>query len=255
MTRAPSGRPQASRPPVPPAPQPKSAKPVQWSEAEWLAAMPPVIEALGLRLLPEQVQRLASYMGLLSHWNATFNLTALRSAPDMLSHHLADCLAVLPPLMAHLGAHRSGGEGADAAVPVRLLDVGSGGGLPGVVLAICCPGVQVSCVDTVGKKAAFIRQVAAELRLPHLRGEHARVEQLPGRYDLITSRAFASLDDFVRLTRAQLAPGGVWMAMKGKVPEDEMKSLPEDIEVFHVEHLAVPQLDAERCLIWMRLRA
>jgi len=231
----------------------RQAPPVQWDESTWLAAIPPVLDAVGLSLSAVQQGQLAKYMGLLSHWNATYNLTALRSAPDMLSHHLADCLAVLRPLMAHQDAVTAAAAGrGDAAVPIKLLDVGSGGGLPGVVLAICCPGLQVSCVDTVGKKAAFIRQVAAELRLPHLRGEHARVEQLPGRYDLITSRAFASLDDFVRLTRQQLAPGGVWMAMKGKQPDDEMAALPADIEVFHVEQLGVPGLDAQRCIVWMR---
>lgn len=231
-------------------------RPVQWDEAAWLTAIPPLLDAVGLSLSPTQQGQLAKYMGLLSHWNATYNLTALRSAPDMLSHHLADCLTVLPPLMAHLAAMAAAAEGKGASVaPIKLLDVGSGGGLPGVVLAICCPTLHVSCVDTVGKKAAFIRQVAAELRLPHLRGEHARVEQLPGRYDLITSRAFASLEDFVRLTRQQLVPGGVWMAMKGKLPDDELAVLPPDVEVFHVEHLQVPGLDAERCLIWLRPQA
>ncbi len=253
MTRSSFGRPSPARkaatrtaphPATPAAPR-TTERPVQWDEATWLAAIPPVLDAVGLSLSPTQQGQLAKYMGLLSHWNATYNLTALRSAPDMLSHHLADCLAVLRPLMAHLDA---------VAEPCKLLDVGSGGGLPGVVLAICCPSLRVSCVDTVGKKAAFIRQVAAELRLHHLRGEHARVEQLSGRYDLITSRAFASLLDFVTLTREQLAPGGVWMAMKGKLPDDELAALPADVEVFHVEHLQVPGLDAERCLIWMRLK-
>ncbi len=259
MTRPSSGRSSSGRPsparkaashpavrPAAPAAPRTAERPVQWDEATWTAAIPPVLEAVGLSLSPAQQGQLARYMGLLSHWNATYNLTALRSAPDMLSHHLADCLAVLRPLMAHLDA---------AAAPLKLLDVGSGGGLPGVVLAICCPSLHVSCVDTVGKKAAFIRQVAAELRLPHLRGEHARVEQLPGQYGLITSRAFASLDDFVSLTRGQLMPGGVWMAMKGKLPDDEIAALPSDVEVFHVEHLQVPGLDAERCLIWMRLKS
>ena len=242
----------APRPATPVVPR-TTERPVQWDEATWLAAIPPVLDAVGLSLSPEQLGQLARYMGLLSHWNATYNLTALRSAPDMLTHHLADCLAVLRPLMAQLDARANVAPGQGGA-PLRLLDVGSGGGLPGVVLAICCPNLHVSCVDTVGKKAAFIRQVAAELRLPHLRGEHARVEQLTGRYDLITSRAFASLADFVGLTRQQLTPGGVWMAMKGKLPDDELAALPSDVEVFHVEHLQVPGLDAERCLIWLRLK-
>jgi 16S rRNA (guanine527-N7)-methyltransferase len=137
-----------------------------------------------------------------------------------------------------------------------VLDVGSGGGLPGVVLAAMCPTSKVICVDTVGKKAAFVRQAAMELGLPNLEGEHARVEKLRApAFDLVTSRAFASLADFVSLTRQHLAAGGAWMAMKGKPPEAEMAALPPDIEMFHVEHLDVPGLAAERCLVWMRPRA
>lgn len=226
-----------------------------WSQAQWEAALPPVLAQLTLPVAgvgAEQVEKLATYMVMLAHWNSTFNLTALRDPQDMLSHHLTDCLSVLAPLSHHLDELRAG-RAADAG-PIKLLDVGSGGGLPGVVLAICCPDVQVSCVDTVGKKAAFIRQVAAELRLPNLRGEHARVEQLQGQYDLITSRAFASLVDFVSLTRAILADGAVWMAMKGKQPDEELAVLPADVDVFHVEQLQVPGLDADRCLVWMRLK-
>ena len=164
---------------VPGTPPVRQAPPVQWDESTWLAAIPPVLDAVGLSLSAVQQGQLAKYMGLLSHWNATYNLTALRSAPDMLSHHLADCLAVLRPLMAHQDAVTAAAAGrGDAAVPIKLLDVGSGGGLPGVVLAICCPGLHVSCVDTVGKKAAFIRQVAAELRLPHLRGGDQNPQKL-----------------------------------------------------------------------------
>ena len=230
---------------------------VVWSEAQWLEALPPVLAqlptaaaslSLNEALSEAQQRQLAAYMVMLAHWNSTFNLTALRDAPEMLSHHLSDCLRVLAPLMRHL---------QDAGLlaretPPRLLDVGSGGGLPGVVLAICCPQVQVTCVDTVGKKAAFIRQVAAELRLPNLKAEHARVESLQGRYDLITSRAFASLPDFVGLTRSLLSEEAVWMAMKGKAPDDELAELPADVAVFHVEPLQVPGLEAERCLVWMR---
>jgi 16S rRNA (guanine527-N7)-methyltransferase len=187
-----------------------------------------------------QLQQLQAYLALLQRWNSTYNLTAVRDPAEMLTHHLADCLAVLKPLTAALPAG-------------RVLDVGSGGGLPGAVLAIMCPALQVSCVDTVGKKAAFIRQVAAELRLPNLHAEHARVEQLKRPpFDLITSRAFASLLDFTTLTRPLLAEGGVWMAMKGRAPDDEVAALPAGVAVFHVEPLAVPGLDAQRCLVWMR---
>jgi 16S rRNA (guanine527-N7)-methyltransferase len=138
--------------------------------------------------------------------------------------------------------------------PTRLLDVGSGGGLPGVVLAICRPEVQVTCVDTVGKKAAFIQQVAASLRLPNLRGLHARVETLTQPFDVVCSRAFASLPDFTAWSAAALAPHGVWLAMKGKHPDAEIQALPPSVNVFHVEPLAVPGLDAERCLVWMTPR-
>jgi 16S rRNA (guanine527-N7)-methyltransferase len=140
----------------------------------------------------------------------------------------------------------------DAAAVFRLLDVGSGAGLPGVVIAICCPDIAVHCVDTVAKKAAFIQQVAASLRLPNLRGLHARVESLTESYDVVSSRAFASLVDFARWSGAALAEQGIWMAMKGKHPADEMAMLPSDVEVFHVEQLLVPGLDAERCIVWMR---
>ncbi len=222
-----------------------------WTLAQWQAALPGALASLSVSVTDAQQQQLAAYMVLLAHWNATFNLTALRDPRDMLSHHLMDCLTVLAPLREHLCT--SGLAGGDGVASARLLDVGSGGGLPGVVLAICCPDVQVSCVDTVGKKAAFIQQVAAELRLGNLRALHARVEQLTGEFDVITSRAFASLQDFVGLTRALLSPRGVWMAMKGKQPDDELSALPQDVVVFHVEQLAVSGLDAQRCLVWMRL--
>jgi len=145
---------------------------------------------------------------------------------------------------------RQKGE-SEASTPVRLLDVGSGAGLPGVVIAICCPGITVTCVDTVGKKVAFIQQVAVTLRLPNLRGLHARVETLTGPFDVICSRAFASLADFVTWSQAALGEGGLWLAMKGKHPADEIAALPAAAAVFHVEQLQVPGLGAERCIIWM----
>lgn len=209
------------------------------------AAIAEACAALGLASSPAQLEQLAAYLALLQRWNATYNLTAVRDPAQMLTHHLADCLAVVAPLSERLG---------DA--PARVLDVGSGGGLPGAVLAIMRPALDVTCVDTVGKKAAFIRQVGAELKLPNLHAEHARVESMGGpAFDVVTSRAFASLADFTRLTRDRLAERGVWMAMKGKAPTDELAALPADIDVFHVERLTVPGLDAERCLVWMRPRA
>jgi 16S rRNA (guanine527-N7)-methyltransferase len=189
--------------------------------------------------------RLERYLGLLAKWNATYNLTSVRDPPQMQTQHLADCLAVVHPLRQQVGVGRV----------VRLLDVGSGGGLPGAVLAIAEPRWDVTCVDAVGKKAAFVRQVASELALPNLHAVHARVESMKAvPFDVATSRAFASLADFTNLTRALLAPGGIWMAMKGKRPDEEIAALPSDIETFHVELIAVPNLDADRCLIWMRLK-
>ncbi|HSW20971.1 MAG TPA: 16S rRNA (guanine(527)-N(7))-methyltransferase RsmG [Ramlibacter sp.] len=198
------------------------------------------IASLGLDLSDEQVGQLLAYVGLIQKWGKVYNLTALRNPADMLTHHLLDSLAVVQPLRRQT-----------AGRPTRLLDVGSGAGLPGVVLAICCPELSVDCVDTVAKKAAFIQQVAATLRLQTLRGVHARVEALDGPYDVICSRAFASLADFVAWSGRALAPAGLWMAMKGKRPADEMASLPPEAAVFHVEQLTVPGLDAERCIVWM----
>jgi 16S rRNA (guanine527-N7)-methyltransferase len=187
--------------------------------------------------------RFEQYLNLLVKWNAAYNLTGVRELAQMRAQHLADCLAVIAPLR-----HRIGGSAA-----ARILDVGSGGGLPGVVLAIAEPRWDVTCVDAVGKKAAFVRQVAGELALPNLHAEHARVETLAAKpFDVITARAFASLADFTRLTRHALANGGLWMAMKGKQPNDEIAALPPGVTAFHVEPLDVPGLLAERCLVWMR---
>ena len=188
--------------------------------------------------------KLDQFLALLARWNAAYNLTGLRDPAKMRTQHLADCLAVLPALRRHLGVRVA-----------RILDVGSGGGLPGVVLAAAEPAWDVTCIDAVGKKAAFVRQAAGELGLPNLHAEHARVEALRAPpFDVITSRAFAALPELVRLTRPLLASSGVWMAMKGKRPDDEIAALPAEVEPFHVEPLAVPGLDADRCLVWMRLR-
>ena len=119
-------------------------------------------------------------------------------------------------------------------------------------MAICCPTVKVTCVDTVAKKATFIKQVALELKLPNLTGLHARVESINSPFDVICSRAFASLVDFTQWSASALAPAGIWMAMKGKHPADELAALPAAVEVFHVEQLKVPGLHAERCVVWMR---
>ena len=200
--------------------------------------------ALGVTLSDEQRGQLLDYLALLGKWNKVYNLTAVRDPAEMLTHHLLDSLSIIAPLRRHTGGQ-----------PARLLDVGSGGGLPGVVIAICCPEIQVSCVDAVAKKAAFVQQVAVALRLPNLRGVHARVEAVQDKFDVITSRAFASLADFTEWSAPALAEGAVWLAMKGKRPDDEIAALPPGVEVFHVEQLQVPGLGAERCLLWLRPRA
>ena len=197
--------------------------------------------ALGLSLAPAQHAQLLAYLDLLAKWNKVYNLTAVRDPAEMLTHHLLDSLAVIAPLV----RHTLGGA-------ARVLDVGSGGGLPGVVIAICCPEMSVACVDAVAKKAAFVQQAAGVLGLSNLRGVHARVESITEPYDVITSRAFATLADFTQWSAGSLGEDGVWMAMKGKHPTDEIAALPPSVAVFHVEQLTVPDLDAERCLIWMR---
>ncbi len=214
------------------------------SGASVLTALPLAAQQLGVDLTAHQIAQLQSYLALVQKWNRVYNLTALRDPASMLTHHVFDSLSVVAPLQRQL---------AVLGLPTaRLLDVGSGAGLPGVVMAICCPNLSVSCVDAVGKKAAFVQQVAAELRLPNLCGVHARVEQLSGPFDVVSARAFAALSDFTAWSRAALAPHGIWLAMKGKYPSDEIAALPADVGVFHVEHLQVPALDAERCIVWMR---
>lgn len=206
------------------------------------------LRSLELDLDARQEDLLLDYLALLQKWNKVYNLTSVRDPAEMMTHHLLDSLAAIGPL-------RRQTEGR----ALRLLDVGSGGGLPGVVIAIACPQIQVSCVDTVAKKAAFIQQAAATLQLPNLRGLHTRVESLQARdgmgFDVICSRAFASLMDFTNWSQGALNPGAMWMAMKGKHPADELAALRAQapaLDVFHVEQLEVPGLDAERCIVWMR---
>ncbi len=210
---------------------------------------------LGLDLDESRQSQLLAYLDLIAKWTRVYNLTAVRDAHEMLTHHLLDSLAVVLPLRRALAEMATLPEGSGARTSFRLLDVGAGAGLPGVVIAITCPEVAVTCVDTVAKKAAFVQQVAASLTLPNLKGLHARVETLTEPYDVVCSRAFASLKDFTTWSRTALAPHGVWLAMKGKHPDaelTELAELPKDVQVFHVEPLKVPGLDAERCIVWMR---
>jgi 16S rRNA (guanine527-N7)-methyltransferase len=209
-----------------------------------LAALAP---ELGLALTEQDRQRLLAYMALIERWTKVYNLTAVRNPAEMFTHHLLDCLAVVRPL-----AQGTAGQ----PTPRHVLDVGSGAGLPGIVLAILKPEWQVTCVDAVAKKVTFIRQAAAELGLSNVRATHGRVEAPATfgaqRFELITSRAFASLADFTQLTRPLLAPTGVWAAMKANLTDEERQELPADIAMFHVEQVQVPRLDAKRCLVWLR---
>jgi 16S rRNA (guanine527-N7)-methyltransferase len=198
--------------------------------------------AMGLELSDSAAEQLLAYQDLLGRWNRVYNLTALRDPAQMGTHHLLDSLSILGPLVRH-AQNRS----------LSTLDVGSGGGLPGVVLAIMQPDWTVNCVDAVAKKTGFVQQVALELGLRKLRAVHARVEALPpSAADVVISRAFASLSDFTAWTRHHLGPQGVWLAMKGKRPVEELTALPPDVQVFHVEQLQVPGLEADRCAIWLR---
>ena len=185
---------------------------------------------LGLNLTTSDRERLLAYMALIQRWTKVYNLTAVRNTGEMFTHHLLDCLAVVIPLRKGTGSR---GEGA-----LRLLDVGSGAGLPGVILAMLNPTWQVTCVDAVAKKAAFIRQAAAELALPNLHGIHGRVEAAATfkkpEFDLITSRAFASVKDFTSLTRHLLASQGQWAAMKANLSAEERSAIPADVDMFHV---------------------
>jgi 16S rRNA (guanine527-N7)-methyltransferase len=212
------------------------------TDAELAALLSDGAAELGLPLTLAQVDGFVAYLRLIERWNGAYNLTAVREPRAMVVQHILDCLAVIAPLRRERGA-------TDRA---RLLDVGSGAGLPGVVIAAVEPALRVVCVDSVGKKAAFVTHAAAALGLKNLSALHRRVEELPTTepFDVITSRAFASLADFLAATRRLLGTGGVWMAMKGKTPGGELAGL--GAVAFHVEPIAVPGLNAERCLVWVR---
>ena len=190
---------------------------------------------LGIELPAAAQDKLLAFRDLLLKWNNTYNLTALRDPEQAISHHLLDSLAILP----HVG-------------PEALLDVGSGGGLPGIPLAIARPDLAVRMVDTVQKKTTFLQQAAIQLGLKNVTVDHARVETLSGQYAQISSRAFAELKLFVELTRHLLPPGGRWLAMKGVRPDDEIAALPADIVVDQIIPLHVPGVDAERHLVILK---
>ena len=225
-----------------------SANPINGTQtlAHGLAAG---LAELGLAASAEQQNQLLNYLGLISQWNKVYNLTAIRDPAEMLTHHLLDSLAVVPALRELTGGR-----------PMTVLDVGAGAGLPGVVIAIMCPELSVTSIDTVAKKAAFMTQAGGTLKLKNFSAVHSRVEAWPSKgFDIITSRAFASLSDFVNWTLFHVKPpeqgGTVWMAMKGKVPTEELNDLPEQARHTGTQELHVPGLNAERCLVWLRPKA
>ncbi|TAL85702.1 MAG: 16S rRNA (guanine(527)-N(7))-methyltransferase RsmG [Rhodanobacter sp.] len=190
------------------------------------------IGALGLDLPTAAVPRLLDYQALLERWNAAYNLTAVRDPAEMIIRHLLDSLAILP--------HVQGSS---------LADLGTGPGLPGVVLAIAAPGREVLLVDSNGKKVRFLREAIRSLKLKGVRAEQSRVEDVKGQFDCITARAFASLADMLGWGGHLLAADGVWLAMKGKRPDDELPGIPPGFAVRSTHELAVPGLSAERHLL------
>jgi len=200
--------------------------------------------ALALSLGDEQRAKVLAYLALLHRWNSVHNLSAARDLPSLLQNHVLDCMAIIGPLVRHAGA------GAR-----RVLDAGTGAGLPAVVLAILLPHWTFTAVDAVGKKIAFVRQVVGELRLENLHPVHARLEAMTtgvGRFDVVVSRAFSSLRQFVELTAPLVEPMGVWLAMKARPSEAELRDLPANCQLFHVERIDVPGMAAQRCLVWLK---
>lgn len=211
-------------------------------EGSETASLDGILERLALSASATQKQQLLALLELLERWNRTYNLTAVRDPAAMLVQHVADCLAVVRPLVDRIQG---------TATP-RLLDVGSGAGFPGTVIAVMLPQVHVVCIDSVGKKAAFVRQVSGALELNNLHSHHGRVEELSAPpFDVIASRAFSELTLFTTLTAHLLAPNGVWLAMKGKVPHAELERLDSGELTTQLEPLSVPFLAGERCLVWI----
>jgi 16S rRNA (guanine527-N7)-methyltransferase len=196
------------------------------------------IISLKLDLGDDQVEKLLDYLALLNKWNSVYNLTSVRDPMQMVTLHVLDSLAAVP---AFAGA-------------ANVLDVGAGGGLPGMVLAISRPDMKVSMIDTVHKKTAFLNQVKAELGLSNVTVYTKRVEQLEvkTKFDVITSRAFADLSDFVNWSGHLLQEGGRFIALKGTAPAEERERLPEPWKVQKLEPLEVPGLDAERHLVFIQ---
>ncbi|HET6434009.1 16S rRNA (guanine(527)-N(7))-methyltransferase RsmG [Dyella sp.] len=189
------------------------------------------IAALGLRLPDDAVARLLDYQALLERWNAAYNLTAVRDPAEMVTRHLLDSLAILP--------HVSG---------KTLADLGTGPGLPGIVLALAAPGREILLVDSNGKKVRFLREAIRSLKLEGVRAVQSRVEDVTGQFDCITARAFASFADMLGWGGHLLAPGGRWLAMKGRRPDEELAGVPAGFALRAMHVLQVPGLEGERHL-------
>lgn len=200
--------------------------------------------ALGFALTKDQTTAVFRYVELLKRWNRVFNLSAIKNSKDIWTHHIFDSMAALAIL-----------RKADFEEP-SVVDVGSGGGVPGVIWALIRPDWKITCVDAVGKKIAFIQQVVSEIPnlSGNLQGVHARIETHSGQYDVVTSRAFSSLTTFTQCTRHLLKRNSIWFALKGRYPTTEIAELPTSIDVFHVEQVQVPNLFEQRCVVWMRPR-
>lgn len=190
------------------------------------------VAALRIELPEAAIERLLAYVQILARWNATYNLSAVRDIDEMVTRHLLDSLAALPYVR---------GE--------TLIDLGSGGGLPGIPFAIAAPGRAVTLVDSNGKKTRFLRAAVRELKLDNVRVLESRVEAVEGTYHCVTARAFASLADMLGWGARLLAPDGIWLALKGRFPDEELAGIPAGFEVDRIEPLHVPGLDAERHVV------
>jgi 16S rRNA (guanine527-N7)-methyltransferase len=189
------------------------------------------IVALGLDLPESAVMKLLDYQELLARWKAAYNLTAVRDPVQMVTRHLLDSLSILPSVQGD-----------------TLADLGTGPGLPGIVLAIAAPGREILLVDSNGKKVRFLREAIRSLKLDGVRALQSRVEEVEGQFDCITARAFASLADMLGWAGHLLAPGGRWLAMKGRRPDDELVDLPAGFSLRQMQALQVPGLEGERHL-------
>jgi 16S rRNA (guanine527-N7)-methyltransferase len=201
-----------------------------------------------LLLTEHQKQQLLGYINLLHRWNQVYNISGHRQIEQMFQLHVLDSLSIVQPLKQYLLNRYPNNQDTK----LKILDVGSGAGLPGIVLAICFPEYEFVCIDAVAKKIAFLQQVKIQLQLQNTQVIHTRVENHGAKYQIITSRAFSSLHFFTQITNHCISDKGCWFAMKGKYPVREIEQLDSKLEVFHVEQLDIPELDAERCLVWIR---